>query len=209
MSAVREAIVLPLLFLSVMLIGAVRIGGSVAVLAPSVYSIVLAFMLLGVLVRSGTLAPWRLMSASRTPLENATGAVVIVTVIGAAAQLFSLMTPERGLPYVAFSVFFLVLLLNTFTAAPDRVRLLRSLTVIFGSAFLLKFVVLAALSGPGDGALARVLLVLLEGVTLGTVTQDPQHPAAAYLALLALVLFLLGTALLPPAEPTSRALQRT
>jgi hypothetical protein len=207
MSATREAVVLPVLFLTITLLGGIRIADRVAFQPPSVFSVVLAFILLGVLVRSGTLAPAQLMSASRDPLANVTGAVVIVTTLAAAAQTFSLMTPERGLPHVAFSAFFLVLLLNTFTAAPDRVRLLRSVAVIFGSAFLLKFVVLAALADPTQGRLTRVLLILFEGITLGTVTQAPLHPAAAYLALLALVLFLSGLALLPPAGASSRALQ--
>ena len=69
-------------------------------------------------------------------------------------------------------MFLLALLLNTLAAGADRVRTLRSLLVIFGSAFILKFIVLAALSDQTGGRLKRVLLVLVEGVTLGTLTQD-------------------------------------
>jgi hypothetical protein len=90
-----------------------------------------------------------------------------------------------------------VLLLNTLAAAPDRVRVLRSLMVIFGSAFILKFIVLAALSDPEGGRLRRVLLALLEGITLGTLTQPLAHPAAGYVAFFTLIVFLTGLALLP------------
>ena len=76
-------------------------------------------------------------------------------------------------------------------------QLLRSLLVIFGSAFTLKFIVLAALSNPDGGAVKRILLALFEGVTLGTFTQEVLHPASGYLAFVTLLLFVGGLALLP------------
>jgi hypothetical protein len=71
------------------------------------------------------------------------------------------------------------------------------MAVITGAAFILKFVVLGAISSPGEGALKRVLFALLEGVTLGTLTQPELHPGAGYLAFGTLVLFLTGLAMLP------------
>src|SRR6185503_4923382 len=86
---------------------------------------------------------------------------------------------------------------NTLAASPDRVRVLRSLMVVFGSAFTLKFIVLAALSDPAGGVVKRTLLAILEGLTLGTLTQTPFHPLTGYLAFFTLLLFLIGLALLP------------
>ena len=82
-------------------------------------------------------------------------------------------------------------------ASSERTRTLRSLAVTFGSAFVLKFIVLAAISDPAGGRLKRILLVMLEGLTLGTLTQDPFHPIAGYLAFLTFVLFVVGLSLLP------------
>ena len=96
-----------------------------------------------------------------------------------------------------FNVFFLVLLANTLAAAPDRVRVLRSLFVILGSGFVLKFIVLAALSSPAETMLARVLRVLFEGVTFGAVTQEVVHPATGYVAFCTLMLYLFGLVMLP------------
>jgi len=96
-------------------------------------------------------------------------------------------------------VYFLVLLINTMAASPDRVRVLRSLAVTFGAAFVLKFIVLDALSDPAGGRLTRLLQVLFEGVTLGALTQDAQHPAAGYIAFAATSLFLVALSLLPSA----------
>jgi hypothetical protein len=200
MSPAREAIYLPLAFLTVVLLGALRPGSPAVLVAPAPFGLVLALILIGALVRCGALAPERLMNASRGALANMNGLVVLATRCVASAQAFTLATPDSGVPRVVFGVFLLILLLNTLAAAPDRVRLLRSLMVIFGSAFTLKFVVLAALSDPAGGALKRVLLAALEGLTLGTLTQDVLHPSAAYLGFFVLLLFLAGLAALPGVE---------
>jgi hypothetical protein len=198
MNPTREAFYLPLMFLTVGLLGGVRVADRVALLPPPLFALVLGVLLLGVLFKSGALAPDRLVNPSRPALANANGLVVVVTAFLASVQALHLVTPEAGLPRLLFDVFLLVLLLNTLAAAPDRARVLRSLMVILGSAFVLKFVVLAALSDPEGGVLKRVLLAALEGLTLGTLTQAPLHPATGYLAFFTLVLFLIGLAMLPP-----------
>jgi hypothetical protein len=197
MTVAREAFYLPLLFLTVVLLGGMRILDRMVLVPPSLFSLVLGLLLLGVLVKCGALAPELLMNAERPAIANLNGFVVLLTMFLAGAQAFNLATPDAGLPNLLFSVFFLVLLLNTLAASPDRVRVLRSLMVIFGSAFILKFIVLAALSDPEGGRLRRVLLALLEGITLGTLTQPLAHPAAGYVAFFTLIVFLTGLALLP------------
>jgi len=197
MTAVREAIVLPLIFLTVVLLGGLRVSAVTMLQPPSVFALVLGVLLIRLLVQSGALAVECLASATRSALANVNGAVVLVSLWAAGAQTFSLLTPDSGLPRLALNVFFLVLLVNTAAAAPDRIRMLRSLAVTFGSAFLLKFVALFELSAPGTGRLKRLLQMMLEGITLGAVTQEPMNPVTGYVALLALALFLVGVSLLP------------
>jgi len=205
-TAALEAIYLPAICLTVFLLGGLRLGAPVPLPPPSLYSLVLAVLLLGVLIQSGALAPGRLLDASRSALENLNGFMLLAALFVAAAQVFSLLTPDDGLPRILFCIYFLVLLLNTWAAAPDRVRVLRSLAVTFGAAFILKFVILAALSEPTAGRLGRVLQLLLEGVTLGALTQNVQHPASGYLAFFTVALFLIALALLPAhASDLSRA----
>ena len=205
MNCTRETFALPLLFLTVALLGGVRVADRIVLLPPPLFTLVLAFLLVGVLVRSGALAPGRLMSTARSPLANVSGAVVIVTLFVAATQAFNTAMPESGLPRLLFGVFLLVLLVNTLAASPDRVRVLRSVLVIFGSAFVVKFIVLAALSDPAGGWLKRVLLVMLEGLTLGTLSQEIYRPLTGYIAFATLALFVGSLALLP-SQPR-RALQ--
>jgi hypothetical protein len=207
MTPTREAVVLPVVFLTVSLLGGLRVGATTVLLPPSLFTLVLGILLVRLLFQSGAIAPERLVSPSRSHLANVNGFIVLVTLWAAAAQTFALLIPDSGVPRVAFNVYFLLLMLNTAAADPDRMRLLRSLAVTFGAAFVLKFVVLAELSAPGTGRLKRVLQVLLEGITLGTLTQEVQHPAAGYAALFAVGLFLIGIYLLPYREPRSKALR--
>ena len=197
MTAAIEAVYLPMLFLTVALVGGLRIDDRVTFVPPPLFALVLAVMLLGLLVRGRVLAPERLMSASRPALANLNGTIVMLSVFFAATQVFNLLTPHSGLPYLLFNVFLFVLLVNTLAGFPERISVLRSIGVMTGAAFILKFVVLGAISDPGEGALKRILYVLLEGVTLGTLTQPPLHPAAGYLAFAALAMFLIGLAILP------------
>lgn len=201
MNPVFEAVYLPLLFLTVSLLGGLRVADRVTLLPPPLFALVLGMLLFGVLVRGRVLAPELLMNGSRRPLANLNGLTVILSIFFACAQMFNLTIPELGLPHLLFNVFLLVLLLNTLAGSPDRVSVLRSLAVIFGSAFTLKFVVLAALSDPAGGTLKRMLLVLVEGVTLGTLTQSAFAPATGYIAFATLVLFLVGLAMLHSAVP--------
>ena len=201
MTATREALVLPLLFLTAALCGSVHLGQTLVLLPPSLYALILGILLVRLLIQSRALVPGALLSPARGALANINGGVVMLTLWAASAQVFAVLIPDNGLPRLIVSVFFLILLLNTAAASPDRPRLLRSLAVTFGSAFLLKFVVLSALSDTGTGWLKRVLLAMVEGVTLGTLTQDVMHPASGYIALFALGLFLIGVFLLPSREP--------
>ena len=202
--ALREAVILPAAFLTVVLLGSVRMAEATSLVPPSVFALVLGLLVIQVIVQSGTLAPQRLLAATRSPLANVNGVIVLLALWLASAQVIALLIPESGLPRIAFGVFLLILLLNTAAAAPDRTRLLRSLSVTFGALFLLKFVMLRELSTPGTGAVKRVMQALLEGITLGALLQPPSDAAAGYVALFCLVLFLVSLFLLPARLPARR-----
>lgn len=197
MSAVREAIVLPLLFLTITLLGGLEPGAPSPWRPPTTFSLVLAVMIVGALVRSGALAPDRLLDASRSILANSNGFVLLVSLFAASSQVVHLLTPRSGLPSVLVAIVLFLLLVNTLVMSPDRPRLLRSLGVVLGSAFLLKFVVLTALADPDGGTAARVLAALFDAATLGTIAQDRLPPSSGYLAFLVVILYLVGVAALP------------
>jgi hypothetical protein len=199
MTPAREALGLPLLFLTVVLVGGVRFGDRLAMEPPSLFSLVLAMLLVAALVQSGTFAPDRLMNADRSSLANLNGVVVLLAAFLATAQALSLVTPTSGLPAVIVGLVLLGMLVQMVAASLDRTRLLRGLAVTLGTAFALKFIVLAGLSQPAGGRVARALQALFDNVTLGAVTQAPLAPAAGYVAFFTLALYMLGLSLLPSA----------
>jgi hypothetical protein len=136
------------------------------------------------------------VSSTRRPLENLSGLIVSLTLAAATVQVFNLLTPERGLLHMMFGVVFFVQVLSTMASGGDRRALLRSLGVLLGAAFVLRFVVLESLYSRTGGTLSRVIAALLEGVSLGALQYDPNGPATGYLAFVALCLYLTGLFLL-------------
>ena len=203
---VREALSLPVVFLTVALGGGARVmmDGTVRFVVPPLMALVLAAMLLGLMTRAGLVAPERLFSPARRPLENANGAVVLLALFSASAQVFHMLTPDRGLLHLLFNFLFLVLLLNTFAGRTDRGHLVRHLLVLFGTALVLKFVLLQGLGRPGGSLAKRLFSTALEGVSLGSLAVQSAPASAGYLAFAMLALFFLGLWLLPPAATPAR-----
>ena len=206
-AAAATALTLPLIFLSVALMGGFRssLNGEMRFLAPELSYLVLAVFILGVAFRSGMLLPHLLISHRRTPLENASGSIVLVTLFLASAQIVNSLAPEDGLFHLLYCLFFAVLLWNTLAARPDRQRLLRSLFVILSAALIFKYVLLAGLYDPQGGLVRRVVAALLEGVALGTLRYQPWAPATGYVAFCTGLLYLAGLMMLP-AGPAPAAL---
>jgi hypothetical protein len=198
-SAAREAFTLPLLLLGAGLAAAVRVdaAGTVRFAGPTLLSLVLAVMLIGLLFRAGVLAPERLMAAGRSGLANANGAVVLLALLFASAHIFTVLTPESGLMGVLFGAFYLALLWTTAAARPTGIRLIRSLAVVFGTALVLRFIVLNGLSAPEPSLARRVFTGALEGLTLGGLGLEYHAPATGYAAFGALGLFFAAVLLLP------------
>ncbi len=202
---VREAFTLPLIFLTVAFAGGLRVSASshqLVFLPPTLMALVLALLLLGALVRTGTLIPQELWDPARPPLANACGLLVLIALFAAAAQVFNTTTPEAGFLQFIVNLFFLLLLWNTVAAQPDRRRMISSSIVIFGGAFVVKYVVLGALYDPAGGLTKRVLMTMLEGVTLGGLTYQSPAPVTGYVAFFTVLLFLIGVTLLPQPSPS-------
>lgn len=197
MTLAREAFGLPLTLLSVVLLGGIHLTTPVVIRQPTLFSLVLASVLLAVFTQSGVVEPSRLMYGDRPAWANVNGLLVLVTLFLANAQVISRLTPEAGLPALAVSVLFFVALLQLAAAALDRVRCLRVWAVTLLSAFVVKFIILAALAGPSDRPLARALQALVDGLTFGGLSQPIERPAAGYLVFAMLAAYLMGLALLP------------
>lgn len=199
--AVRESAVLPAVFLTVAAAGGFRLtsSGAVRFLPPTLFSLILAALLLGALVQSRLLRPGALV-LGRPLLDSISGLWLLATLFAASAQLLGGLVPERGLLALLFNLFFAILLTNTIAAAPDGSRVLRSIAVCFGWALLMKYVLLQALHAPEPGLTARLLRALVSGATLGGVPVDTWSPAVGYVMFGAASLYLIGVFLLGRAD---------
>jgi len=160
-------------------------------------------LLLTCLVRAGVFAPHAVINAERSNLENSTGFTVLLTLFAACAQVFTLVTPEHGLLHAVFAICFFVQLTTTLAGVNGRRNMLRSLLVLLGSAFVVRFVVLESLYTQDGGFAKRIVTALIEGASLGSVQYEPAGAGTGYVAFFTLTLFFVGLVLLPPGRPRS------
>jgi hypothetical protein len=201
---VREALVLPFLFLTVALLGGVRMlpGDAMRFVPPPLVGLVLAVVLMGAMMRARLLVPDALVGPARGGLANVNGGILILTLLAATAQVLSGLSPEAGLLRVAYYFVLVVLVWNTLAAAPDRPRLLHSLFVILGAALVFKHIILSALFDADGGIVKRIVLAVLEGASMASVETERLDDATGYVAFGNVLLYLLGLALLPTAAPS-------
>jgi len=145
----------------------------------------LAVLLVLLLVRGRVIRIQQWVGSDLPPFTNVAHIWLVITVFFASAQAFNSVLPERGLLHWMFSFFFLWTLWNNQFSSFDARKLVRSLAVLFATAFVLKHMLLASLYSPEGGWLKRVAGTLLQGVTEGTfdapsfaprlVTSDSSH----------------------------------
>jgi len=205
--ALLDFVLLPLLFLTVALLGGLRLALDHAFIffTPPLVTLVLAVLLLTLFVRGGLLEPHRWFARNYSPLTNISHGWLFLILFLASAQAFNAVLPERGLLHWLFSFFFLWTLWNNQFSLFDARRLLRSLVVLFGTAFVVKHILLANLYGPESGWFTKVAGSLLQGASLGTLDATPFAPASGYLAFITLALYVAGLFLLSFQAPPENA----
>ncbi len=208
--AVLEFIVLPLLFLTVALMGGLRVSAEASrafvFLAPPLVTLVLASLLMILFVRGQLINVRSWITGDQPLLVNAAHALTLLAIFFASAQAFNSVLPERGLLHALFAFFFLWTLWNNQFSQFDARRLVRSLAVLFGTAFVLKHMLLANLYASDGSWLKRLAGALLEGISFGTLDAQTFAPATGYISFFALAIYVAGLALLlfttPEAETT-------
>ena len=205
-------VLLPTLFLTAALLGGVRVGapgGAIRFAPPPLVTLILASMLLALFVRGRAVELGRWLSSGLPAAENVSHALTLAALFFASAQAFNSVLPDAGLLRWMLSFFFLWTLWQNQFSSFDAGRLLRSLAALFGTAFVVKHMLLASLYEPDGGWLQRLAGVVLEGVTLGTLGGEPQSAATGYVSFFTLALYVAGLVLLPPAphdeEPEASA----
>ena len=206
--ALVDFVLLPFLFLTVTLLGGLRVDNeshTFVFVAPPLVTLLLAVLLMLLLVRGDLLRFQQWIRSDLPPLTNVAHSWLFITIFFASAQAFNSVLPERGLLHWLFSFFFLWTLWNNQFSSFDARRLLRSLAILFGTAFILKHMLLASLYSPDGSWLKRVAGTLLQGVTVGTLDAPSFAPATGYIAFFTVTLYVAGLILLAFGAPVLQA----
>src|SRR5438445_8522001 len=152
-------IVLPTLLLSVSLLGGLRIDAQTrqfVFIAPPLVTLVLAILLGSLFVRAGAIDLHHWLAIEQPTLTNISQLLTLMALFFASAQAFNSVLPESGLLHWMFSFFFLWTLWTNQFSAFDARRLLKSLSVLFGTAFVLKHLLVSGLAAAEEGWLRKL-----------------------------------------------------
>ena len=199
--ALRLYVFLPFLFLTVALMGGLRLASpdnAFVFMSPALVCLFFALILIVLFVRGGMIAFENWFSDEYSTAHNISNGVLMLSLFAATSQIFNSVLPETGLPFWVVSFCFAWTLWNNLFAEFDGKKLLRSLVALFAFAFIAKYVVLAALTAPsGDGWLRS----LIENPAKETVTwllELPKYSAGTgYIQFFCLLFYFAGLFMLP------------
>jgi hypothetical protein len=196
--ALLHFIVMPTILLTVGLLGGLRIDAQTrqfVFLAPPLVTLVLAILLGSLFVRAGAIDLHRWLDIEQPMLTNVAHLLTLTALFFASAQAFNSVLPESGLLHWMFSFFFLWTLWTNQFSAFDARRLLKSLIVLFGTAFVLKHLLVSGLYSPEGGWFRRIASALLQGIA---VNVPAFAPVTGYVSFFALALYVVGLLLMAP-----------
>lgn len=202
-SEYRNYVFLPCVFLSVALLGGLRIGldnGEFLFVRPALICLVFAVLLLTLFVRAKLIEIDGWFSEKFTALENVSGAVLLISLYAASVQVFNSLIPEGGIPFWIVSFCILWTLWNNLFAQFDAKRLLQSLGGLFVFAFAFKYMILLNLATNQSGSWWGFLTSgNLTAETISSLLAIPPYAGATgYIQFFALGAFLIGLFFLKP-----------
>jgi hypothetical protein len=199
--ALLHFIVTPTILLTVALLGGLRVDAQTrqfVFIAPPLVTLVLAILLGSLFLRAGAIDLRQWLALEQPMLTNLAHLLTLLALFFASAQAFNSVLPESGLLHWMFSFFFLWTLWTNQFSSFDARRLLRSLIVLFSTAFVLKHLLVSGLYAPAGGWFSKLAAVLLQGVAIDV---PAFAPITGYISFFALVLYVAGLLLMAPSPP--------
>jgi hypothetical protein len=195
-------LVLPSIFLTVTLLGGLRLGAadsSFIFLKPALVCLVFAAMTIVLFFRAGLLAVEGWFSDEFSTLQNVANAGVVLTLFASTVQLFNSLLPDQGLPFWVVGFCFFWTIWNNLFAEFNTKKLLRSLMALFGLAFVVKYLVLANLTAPSSEGWLRRIFENPGKEAFTWLLDLPRYAAGTgYLQFFAVMLYMFGLFLMPP-----------
>lgn len=195
-------IFLPFIFLTVTLLGGMRIGikdSEFIFLKPALICLVFSLILLVLFFRANLIQLSGWFSEDFSTLKNFANGAILVSLFGASTQVFNSLIPEQGLPFWIIAFCFFWTLSNNLFAEFDTKRLLQSLGGLFGLAFVIKYLIFANLvSSDQGGWLQRIWSNPTQEAFTYFLDLPRFASATGYIQFFALVFYLVGLFLLIP-----------
>lgn len=197
-----QYIALPVVFLTVALLGGLRLSAAdnnLLFLKPALICLIFAVILLVLFFRANLLKLEGWFSESFSTLKNIANASVILTLFFASTQIFNSLLPEKGLPFWIFAFCFFWTLWNNLFVEFQGKRLLQSLGSVFALAFVSKYLILAYLTAPASESWWRGILENPTQEFFTFLFDLPRFSAGTgYIQFFAVIFYLLGLFLLSP-----------
>ncbi len=198
-----QYIFLPLIFLTVTLLGGMRFGAvdsAFIFLKPPLVCLIFATLLIVLFFRAHLILLDGWFSERFSTQTNIANGAVLLTLFAASTQVFNSLLPESGLPFWIIAFCFFWTLWNDLFADFDTKRLLQSLGGLFGLAFAVKYLLLANLTAPESQTWWQT-------ISSGNLTREaftylldlPKFSSATgYIQFFALIFYLIGLFLIKP-----------
>ncbi len=207
-SAIRNYLFLPFIFLTVALIGGLRVGAvssDFLFLKPALVCLIFATALLILFFRANLIRLDGWFSENFSTLKNVANAGVLLTLFAASAQVFNSLLPESGLPFWVIAFCFFWTLWNNLFAEFDTKKLLKSLGAMFGLAFVVKYLLLANLTAPANESWWQGIFQNPAQEAFTWLLDLPRFsPATGYIQFFTLVFYLIGLFLLRPTTESNK-----
>ena len=203
----KTYLLLPFIFLTVALLGGLRIGGEKSEFIfwrPALFCLISAAVLLVLFFRANLLRVEGWFSEDFTTTKNIANGAVLLTLFAASVQIFNALLPEQGLPFWVVAFCFFWTLWNNLFAEFDTRKLIRSLGALFGLAFVVKYLILINLTAPTAESWWQGIW---QNPTKEAVTYLLDLPrfagATGYIQFFTVIFYLLGLFLLKPSTSES------
>lgn len=198
-----QYLLVPFLFVSVTLLGGLRISadaGEFVFWRPALVCLIFGAILLVLFFRAKLLTIDGWLNEKFSLPKNIINGLTLLTLFAASTQVFNSLIPEQGLPFwiVAFC-FFWTLWTNLFAEFDTR-RLLQSLGGLFGLAFVVKYLVLINLvPGTSESWMDILSLQKIGKETFSYLLDLPNFAGSTgYIQFFSLALYAIGLFLLKP-----------
>ncbi len=190
-----QLIVLPILFLSVALLGGLRLSvesNAFIFLKPQLVCLILASLLIISLLRTKIVELQQFISEDFSLLKNIANGLVLLTLFAASVQIFNSLLPEKGLAFWIVSFCFFWTLWTNLFADFTKQRLLQSLGSLFGLAFVVKYLVLQNLASNSETWTQKLFETLAKEATFGLLDITKFSTSTGFLQFFALAIYIIG-----------------